>query len=77
MIVATGWVPVSAAPGSPRIKVLLADDQVRVLILTTYDTDACVFEALQAGISGACGGGGGLTGGAHGWLSSHRRSRRR
>jgi DNA-binding NarL/FixJ family response regulator len=27
-------------------------DQVRVLILTTYDTDAYVFEALQAGASG-------------------------
>jgi DNA-binding NarL/FixJ family response regulator len=25
---------------------------VRVLILTTYDTDAYVFEALQAGASG-------------------------
>lgn len=27
-------------------------DEVRVLILTTYDTDAYVFEALQAGASG-------------------------
>src|SRR5205814_6163144 len=27
-------------------------EQVRVLILTTYDTDAYVFEALQAGASG-------------------------
>jgi len=26
--------------------------RVRVLILTTYDTDAYVFEALQAGASG-------------------------
>src|SRR5262245_66209670 len=27
-------------------------EQVRILILTTYDTDAYVFEALQAGPSG-------------------------
>src|SRR5262249_22523473 len=27
-------------------------EQVRVLILTTYDTDAYVFETLQAGASG-------------------------
>ena len=27
-------------------------EQVRILILTTYDTDAYVFEALQAGASG-------------------------
>jgi DNA-binding NarL/FixJ family response regulator len=29
-------------------------ERVRVLILTTYDTDAYVFEALQAGASGFC-----------------------
>ena len=29
-------------------------ERVRVVILTTYDTDAYVFEALEAGASGFC-----------------------
>jgi hypothetical protein len=32
--------------------ITVVGEQVRVLILTTYDTDAYVFEALQAGASG-------------------------
>ncbi|WP_207782681.1 response regulator transcription factor [Phytoactinopolyspora limicola] len=35
-----------------RISATRGLEQVRVLILTTYDTDAYVFEALQAGASG-------------------------
>jgi DNA-binding NarL/FixJ family response regulator len=35
-----------------RIATMAGLERVRVLILTTYDTDAYVFEALQAGASG-------------------------
>jgi DNA-binding NarL/FixJ family response regulator len=35
-----------------RIAAMAGLERVRVLILTTYDTDAYVFEALQAGASG-------------------------
>jgi DNA-binding NarL/FixJ family response regulator len=35
-----------------RIAAIRGLEQVRVLILTTYDTDAYVFEALEAGASG-------------------------
>ena len=41
----TGSRPPARSPGR-------AAEQVRVLILTTYDTDEYVFEALQAGASG-------------------------
>jgi DNA-binding NarL/FixJ family response regulator len=44
-----GWDGIKATAeivGTPGL------EQVRVLILTTYDTDAYVFEALQAGASG-------------------------
>jgi DNA-binding NarL/FixJ family response regulator len=33
-------------------RILAADDTVRILILTTFDLDEYVFEALQAGASG-------------------------
>jgi DNA-binding NarL/FixJ family response regulator len=43
-------VPSMTVPGVVVEVVML--EQVRVLILTTYDTDAYVFEALEAGASG-------------------------
>ena len=35
-------------------RILAADDTARILILTTFDLDEYVYEALRAGASGSC-----------------------
>ena len=35
-------------------RILAADNAARILILTTFDLDEYVFEALRAGASGSC-----------------------
>jgi DNA-binding NarL/FixJ family response regulator len=45
------WKP-SQAPMSATRRILAADDPPRILILTTFDLDEYVYEALRAGASG-------------------------